>query len=263
MNDQFPDPRKSKSIAIGIVTAIAVALVIMAIALAVSLSYSEPGGTSITTNDSTSDAASTVCSHFLNTWYTTRAATCTRDGEEVKQCDLCGAVLTTRTIPVTHKWQDAACNNPKTCTVCGITEGEPTGHNMVNAVCTYCGERKEILLYEDQRVRISFKSVKKYPYESDRADVYLYVENKSAKTILIQADAIAINGYSYSHVIVSDAVPAQTIGTVEISVMNVDFNDVDITNITSIGGQLRIIDDSDSSSPFKTYNATFTNIPIE
>ena len=30
-----------------------------------------------------------------------------------------------------HKWADATCTEPKTCTVCGLTEGEALGHNVV------------------------------------------------------------------------------------------------------------------------------------
>lgn len=41
-----------------------------------------------------------------------------------------------------HTWADATCIAPKTCTVCGITEGEadPDAHNFVDGVCSYCGE---------------------------------------------------------------------------------------------------------------------------
>lgn len=38
-----------------------------------------------------------------------------------------------------HVWQDATCTDPKTCTVCGATEGKPLGHNFMPNVCTRCG----------------------------------------------------------------------------------------------------------------------------
>lgn len=34
-----------------------------------------------------------------------------------------------------HTWQDATCTEPKTCTECGETEGEPLGHDWEAATC--------------------------------------------------------------------------------------------------------------------------------
>lgn len=28
-----------------------------------------------------------------------------------------------------HKWKEATCTEPKTCVYCGMTEGEPLGHD--------------------------------------------------------------------------------------------------------------------------------------
>ena len=39
-----------------------------------------------------------------------------------------------------HQWKDATCTAPKTCTVCGETEGEALGHSYENNVCTVCGQ---------------------------------------------------------------------------------------------------------------------------
>ena len=45
----------------------------------------------------------------------------------------------------THVWRDATCTEPKTCTECGETEGEPLGHNMqitndgFPSICSRCG----------------------------------------------------------------------------------------------------------------------------
>lgn len=45
-----------------------------------------------------------------------------------------------------HKWQDATCTEPKTCTVCGKIEGEALGHDASEVTCTEdsvcrrCGE---------------------------------------------------------------------------------------------------------------------------
>lgn len=66
-------------------------------------------------------------------------ATC----EEPRTCSECGE---TRGDPKGHDWVDATCEEPKTCSECGETEGEPLGHDWQDATCeeprtcTECGE---------------------------------------------------------------------------------------------------------------------------
>ena len=38
-----------------------------------------------------------------------------------------------------HSYLEATCFTAKTCTTCGLTEGEALGHNMVDGICTVCG----------------------------------------------------------------------------------------------------------------------------
>lgn len=38
-----------------------------------------------------------------------------------------------------HSFADATCTAPKTCTKCGVTEGDPAGHTLT-AVCTTCNQ---------------------------------------------------------------------------------------------------------------------------
>lgn len=60
-----------------------------------------------------------------------------------KTCTICGK---TEGMPLGHDWTDATCEDPKTCVVCGETEGEPLGHDWANATCiapktcTRCGK---------------------------------------------------------------------------------------------------------------------------
>ena len=35
-----------------------------------------------------------------------------------------------------HQWVEATCTEPKTCSECGETEGEPLGHDFADATCT-------------------------------------------------------------------------------------------------------------------------------
>lgn len=59
-------------------------------------------------------------------WY---AATCSAP----KTCHLCG-VTEGEALP--HTWQEATCIAPKTCSVCQVTEGQPLPHTWQEATCT-------------------------------------------------------------------------------------------------------------------------------
>lgn len=50
-----------------------------------------------------------------------------------KTCQLCGK---TEGEPLPHTLQDATCTTPKTCTVCNATVGNALGHTWENATCT-------------------------------------------------------------------------------------------------------------------------------
>lgn len=56
-------------------------------------------------------------------------ATCT----EPKICSVCEK---TKGEPLGHTWEEATCTEPKTCTVCGKTKGEALGHTWTEATCT-------------------------------------------------------------------------------------------------------------------------------
>lgn len=98
-------------------------------------------------------------------------------------------------------------------------------------------------LYSNNDVSVYYKSAEKPSYRNDSVDVYLYFINKSNRTLTIQCDAITLNGYSFSNVIVSDPVTPQSIGIVNVSVNDFDFGLVDINNVQTLGGQFRIITD--------------------
>ena len=65
-------------------------------------------------------------------------ATCT----EPKTCTICGLTMGD---PLGHSWKEATCTEPMTCTVCGATNGDPMGHTWREATCTsprtcpFCG----------------------------------------------------------------------------------------------------------------------------
>ena len=77
------------------------------------------------------------------------AATCAATGlTEGKHCSVCEEVLVKqKTIAaLDHKWTDADCDTPKTCSVCQETEGKPAGHKYddnVDGTCNSCGVNRE------------------------------------------------------------------------------------------------------------------------
>lgn len=54
-----------------------------------------------------------------------------------------------------HRWNDATCTEPRNCSICGKTEGEPLGHKWSNATCVkpqtckVCNETKGKALGHD------------------------------------------------------------------------------------------------------------------
>lgn len=81
------------------------------------------------------------CTSSANHWSEkTVAGTCTTAGYTCDSC-VCGYeinIVQTGTVSG-HDWRAATCREPKTCNVCGATEGTPGSHNYVNNQCTFCG----------------------------------------------------------------------------------------------------------------------------
>ena len=91
-----------------------------------------------------------VCNH--NYVSSVTAPTCTSTGYTTHTCSKCGDEYVTDVVSALgHTWTDATCTAPKTCSVCGETEGEALGHasytysydktnGVHNFTCTLCGE---------------------------------------------------------------------------------------------------------------------------
>ena len=91
-----------------------------------------------------------VCNH--NYVSSVTAPTCTSTGYTTHTCSKCGDEYVTDVVSALgHSWTDATCTDPKTCSVCGETEGEALGHaaytysydstnKLHKFTCTLCGE---------------------------------------------------------------------------------------------------------------------------
>ena len=71
----------------------------------------------------------------------TRPPQCAHDFEEAtctapKTCKLCGE---TEGAAKEHDWQEASCTAPKTCKTCGQTEGTAKEHGYTGGKCSVCG----------------------------------------------------------------------------------------------------------------------------
>ena len=67
------------------------------------------------------------------------AATCTSNGSRNYECS-CGSSYSKTVSATGHNWKSATCTEPKTCSVCGATEGSAAGHNYNGGTtCIVCG----------------------------------------------------------------------------------------------------------------------------
>lgn len=60
---------------------------------------------------------------------------------EFSSCESAGVckVCKEETPAIGHNWIPADCTKPKTCSMCNLTEGEPTAHSFVDNICANCG----------------------------------------------------------------------------------------------------------------------------
>ena len=106
-------------------------------ALNVTFAPEDPSNTCNHVYDDCLDTTCNLCGevrvapgHSFTNYVYNEDAKCGVDGTETAKCDNCHAV-DTRTVSGTaleHVWADATCTAPKTCTLCGVTEGDMLPH---------------------------------------------------------------------------------------------------------------------------------------
>jgi rubredoxin len=69
----------------------------------------------------------------------TNDSTCTALGSENYECKNCTYTYAEEIAKKSHNYTDATCTAPKTCDMCGKTEGQELGHSN-DLICTRCGE---------------------------------------------------------------------------------------------------------------------------
>ena len=131
-------------------------------------------------------------------------ATCTTDGYIKYACDCGLGEYIEPILAKGHTWDDATCTTPKTCSVCGATEGEALDHTYANDFdtnCDNCGAIREIKIqiYEGKSAsedvaglafRFNVKALNARCYDLDGL--------KSDNIYEVGSATIIVNGEEYS-----------------------------------------------------------------
>ena len=133
-------------------------------------------------------------------------------------------------------------------TVTAVAQGSATitatASSGVKATCAVTVETRKPLtqpLFENGNVSITFNRIAASRYDAGEAVLYLDVKNKTGSKITVQADAVALNGYTFNDLVMSDDVSANATGTVEVTIQNFDASLVNLNSVETVGGQFRII----------------------
>lgn len=122
-----------------------IVLIVLMLALTLALCACGEGAVQPTTNPvtggmsaSTSTAPGTS-GHEHSYEKTVTDPDCTNGGYTTNTCQCGDSYVSDEVEALGHTWAEATCAAPKTCTVCGTTEGNTAGHNYVQGKCSGCG----------------------------------------------------------------------------------------------------------------------------
>ena len=98
--------------------------------------------------------------HSFTNYVSNNNATCTEDGTKTAKCDRCDVTDTITDVGSAkgHNYADATCTAPKTCKVCGATDGEALGHSYATTwskgedghwhECSACGDKTDFAAHD-------------------------------------------------------------------------------------------------------------------
>ena len=109
--------------------------------------------------------------------------------DDAKFCPQCGETILDTSDgnnngeQCSHSWDAATCTSPKTCSLCGETEGNALGHTTTTGVCDRCNVRQG---WSENEIQSSIKVYDVFVSDIDSADgvdMQIAWENTSSKTI--------------------------------------------------------------------------------
>lgn len=133
-----------------------------------------------------------------------------------------------------HSWQDATCTEPKTCTICGATEGEANGHSFTNGVCSVCGinlftiEAANVVLGNnlDMAFAFTYNGTDTLSAESGfYVELKRSVANGTTKTVIYEFDSWTTNN-GYYVVTYGDLAAKEMCDKIELTVYDAAGNQV-------------------------------------
>lgn len=111
------------------------------------------------------------------------------------------------------------------------------------------------LIFSSDEFDIYFVSAKPYKYDDTETLVKFLINNKYNTQMTFQADTIILDGISYSDVIMSDPVSANSLGYIEATI-----EDCTNSNPSAVGGDLRFFDTIGEGATRGDINIPSTNI---
>ena len=105
--------------------------------------------------------------------------TCTTAGSITYQCSKCSHPYTETISSNGHKYSDATCTQPQTCTVCAAKQGDALGHSYTDGSCIRCGTADPSVPTE-VTYSVTVRSDKGVPIEGVLVSVYNGVTTPAA-----------------------------------------------------------------------------------
>lgn len=107
------------------------------------------------------------------------------------------------------------------------------------------------VLYSDNNIDVRFfKTYTEEKYDRIEHGIYFQVTNKTDVELTFQSNSISVNGISYSKVSGSDSVSANSTGFIEFEFDEVFIAPPKTSDVTSVTGQIKVIDFADMRNEY-------------
>lgn len=149
------------------------------------------------------DTIGGTSSHTFGEYSVVKNPSCKEKGTKERTCSACGEKETVSIDMTDHTWKNATCAAPRTCTVCGKTEGNTIPHSKVpdaNWKCPDCGQT----VYADNYKYIAssdFRSIKRNYSSAKAQNAYVTVYRMDNKVYVLIDVYYTIGSGKYNDVI--------------------------------------------------------------